>query len=150
MKYFLLIVLVCNLYAKDILGKIDNFDLPELGIYNIKAKIDTGAKTSSLRCSSIRLLKNNRVEFISSGKQITKSISRVSFVKSSNGVSEKRFFIQTTIEIYNKIYPLELSLSFREAMIYPLLIGRELLNQGFVVDISKKYVSYEIKNKKNN
>ncbi len=147
MKYFLLILLVFNLYAKDVLGKIDKFDLPELGIYNIKAKIDTGAKTSSLRCTSITPINNNFVQFISSGKHITKPISRVSYVKSSNGKSEKRFFINTTIEIYNKIYALELSLSSRKAMIYPLLIGRELLNQGFVVDTSKKYLSYGTKNK---
>ncbi len=150
MKYFLLILLVFNLYAKDVLGKIDKFDLPELGIYNIKAKIDTGAKTSSLRCTSIKPLDNNLVQFISLGKHNTKPISRVSYVKSSNGKSEKRFFINTTIEIYHKLYPLELSLSSREDMIYPLLVGRELLNQGFIVDTSKKYLSYKEKSKKIN
>ena len=154
MKYFILLCLTLNLYAQDTLGMVDTFDLPELNIYNINAKIDTGAKTSSLHCGDIVPIKNNLVKFIvldSKNKKLTddyivKSISRISNVKSSTGNIQKRYFIKTKIVIYNKIYNIEVSLSFRDTMKYPLLIGRELLKQGFIVDVGKQNLSYKAKN----
>ncbi|MCW8896069.1 MAG: RimK/LysX family protein [Sulfurimonas sp.] len=153
MKYLILLLLVFNLYAKDTLGRIDKFDLPELNIYNIRAKIDTGAKTSSLHCSNIIPVGDNLVKFIVlDGKNnqltkgyITKPISRVANVKSSNGEIEQRYFVHTKIVIYNKTYDIELSLTFRDSMRYPLLIGRELLNQGFIVDTTQKNLSFKAK-----
>lgn len=153
MKYLILLILILNLHAQNILGKIDKFDLPDLGVYNIKAKIDTGAKTSSLHCSDMIQVGDSLVRFIVldnknnnlTDEYITKPISRISYVKSSNGKSEKRYFIKTRIIIYNKIYDMELSLSNRDSMIYPLLIGRELLDKGFIIDTTKKYLSFKEK-----
>lgn len=155
MKYIILLLFSLSLYAQDILGRIDKFDLPELKISNIKAKMDTGAKTSSLYCSNITPIGENKVKFIVvntqenslSKRYITKDISRVSKVKSSNGDVQARYFINTKIIIYGKIYNMELSLSSRNEMLYPFLIGRELLNQGFIVDTTKKYLSYNQKRK---
>ena len=155
MKYILLILITFSLYAENTLGRIDKFDLPELNIYNIKAKIDTGAKTSSINCTDIIPTGYNQVKFIvldGNNKRltkgyITKNISRVSKVKSSNGEVEKRYFINTKIIIYAKVYNIEISLSSRKDMLYPLLIGRELLNQGFVIDVTKKFLSYKKKRK---
>ncbi|MFT7004831.1 MAG: hypothetical protein ACJAWW_002196 [Sulfurimonas sp.] len=153
MKYLLLILLTLNLYGQNILGKVDVFDMPEFGLSNIKAKIDTGAKTSSIHCSEITLLENNFVKFSpqdsnddSNHIYIVKPISRISEVKSSNGKSQERYFIKTTIIIYEKIYNIEVSLSCRTSMKYPLLIGRELLKQGFLVDVSKQDLSFKSKN----
>jgi hypothetical protein len=152
MRYLIILIFAISLYGETILGKVDKFDLPQLGLYGVKAKIDTGAKTSSIHCNEVIVLKNNYVKFSFpdqngdlNEKYIIKPISRVSNVKSSNGESEKRYFIKTNIMIYNKAYEIEVSLSFREQMIYPLLIGRELLKQGFVVDVSKKFLSYKSK-----
>lgn len=152
MKFLILILFTYSLYGQNILGKVDKFDLPELGIYNMKAKIDTGAKTSSIHCLEITPLRDNFVKFrvlndgdISDKKYITKSISRISNVKSSNGKYEQRYFIRTNIIVYKKTYDIEISLSSRENMVYSLLIGRELLQQGFIVDISKKYLSCKSK-----
>ena len=153
-KFFLLIVLSISLYATEILGKIDTFDLPDLNINNIEAKIDTGAKTSSLHCMSIKPTKDGYVEFIVldkshkdfTGKYIKEKISRIGEVKSSNGIKQKRYFIKTTIVVFNKKYIMELSLSHRDSMNYPLLIGRELIEQDFLVDVTKTNLSYEKKN----
>lgn len=153
MKIILFFLIAFNLYAQDIIGRIDKFDLPELNIYNIKAKIDTGAKTSSINCGQIIPIGNNQVKFIVmdnknkrlTDKYIVKNISRISKVKSSNGDVQKRYFINTKIIIYAKVYDIEVSLSSRKGMLYPLLIGRELLNQGFVIDVTKKYLSYNQK-----
>jgi hypothetical protein len=152
MKYLFLILLTLNLYGQNVLGKVDVFDMPEFGLYNIKAKIDTGAKTSSIHCSEIILLENNLVKFIPQdsnqnlkNKYIVKPISRISEVKSSNGKAQERYFVKTTIVVYEKTYNMEVSLSSRASMKYPLLIGRELLKQGFLVDVSKRDLSFKSK-----
>ena len=153
MKFIVLILLTLSLYSQETLGRVDKFDLPELNIYNIKAKLDTGAKTSSLNCSSVVPTGYKQVKFIvMDGKNnrltkgyVTKDISRISKVKSSNGEVEKRYFINTKIIIYGKVYDMEVSLTFRKDMLYPLLIGRELLNNGFIIDVRKKFLSYKRK-----
>jgi hypothetical protein len=147
----LFLIILSNIFSQElILGKTDRYDLPELNLKSVKAKIDTGAKTSSLHCMTIKADKNGFVKFIVldennkkfTGKYITKKITRITNVKSSNGTVQKRYFIQTPIIVYNKTYNMELSLSFRGSMRYPLLIGRELIKQGFLVDVTKKDLSF--------
>ena len=103
---------------------------------------------------SIKPTKDGCVEFIVldkshkdfTGKYIKEKISRIGEVKSSNGIKQKRYFIKTTIVVFNKKYIMELSLSHRDSMNYPLLIGRELIEQDFLVDVTKTNLSYEKKN----
>ena len=144
-------ILFTNLFSQElILGKTDKFDLPELELQAVRAKIDTGAKTSSLHCMTIKPDGNGSVKFIVldernkkfTGKFITKKITRIADVKSSNGTVQKRYFIQTPIIVYGKTYTMELSLSFRGSMKFPLLIGRELIQQGFLVDVTKTDLSF--------
>ena len=144
-------ILITNIFSQElILGKIDKFDLPDLNLKSVRAKIDTGAKTSSLHCVTIKPTKDGYVKFITldennkkfTGDYITKKISRIANVKSSNGTIQTRYFIQTPIVIYNKTYNMELSLSFRGSMKFPLLIGRELIKQDFLVDVTKKDLSF--------
>jgi len=144
-------ILITNIFSQElILGKIDKFDLPDLNLKSVRAKIDTGAKTSSLHCMTIKPTKDGYVKFITldennkkfTGDYITKKISRIANVKSSNGTIQTRYFIQTPIVIYNKTYNMELSLSFRGSMKFPLLIGRELIKQDFLVDVTKKDLSF--------
>ncbi len=152
-RFLLLIFLTINLHGVEVLGKVDRFTLPELQLFDLKAKIDTGARTSSLHCMSIAPVGKDKVKFIIldknnkkfTGKYIIKQISRISEVKSSNGIAEKRYFIKTPVIIYNTAYMMEVSLSFRGGMDYPLLIGRELLKQGFLVDVTQQNLSYKRK-----
>ncbi|MGB5866845.1 MAG: RimK/LysX family protein [Arcobacteraceae bacterium] len=138
------------LNASELLGKSDKFDLPEFNLKSLNAKIDTGAKTSSIHCSMITPLQNGFVKFVVldknnkkfTGDFITKKISRITAVKSSNGISQTRYFIKTPIIIYGKKYMMEVSLSFRKNMKFPLLIGRELIKQNFIVDVTKKNLSF--------
>jgi len=153
MKYLLILFISISLYGVETLGKIDKFDLPELKLKNVKVKIDTGAKTSSLHCSIIKAAKNGFVKFIVldennkkfTGDFIIKKISRISPVKSSNGTSEDRYFIKTPVVVFGKKYLMETSLSYRGSMKFPLLIGRELLKQNFIVDVTKKDLSFKSK-----
>lgn len=143
MKFLLLIFLFTNLLSKEILGEIDRFYLPEFNLKNIEARIDTGAKTSSIHATNIKILNKNLVEFEVLDKyKFQKKIHKIAIVKSSNGIEEKRVFIKSTIKIFDKNYEIELSLNDRKNMQFPLLIGRELLEKGFIVDVSQQNLSY--------
>ncbi len=67
-------------------------------------------------------------------------VHKVKNVKSSNGIAEERVVIKQRIEIANKSFKLDLSLTNRAEMRYPVLLGRRFLNKKFIVDVSKKYL----------
>lgn len=149
MKILLFILLFINLQAKEILGSIDKVDFPLLNLQNIESRIDTGATNSSLHCTDIEKLDNNFVRFKVLGKYyFTKPISKIKDVKSSNGISTKRFFIKTEVLILGKTYISELSLYDRSNMKYAFLLGRDILMQGFLVDVNKQNLSYDLKQSK--
>lgn len=148
MKILFFIFLFINLNAKEILGEIDKFNLPSLHLTNINARIDTGATTSSIHCTQIEKIHNQVKCKLLNKIEIIKPISKIAEVKSSNGEKTTRYFIKSDIEIFNKIYEIELSLNDRTNMEFPLLIGRELLKKGFVVDVQKQNLSYESSNYK--
>ncbi|MBL7841865.1 MAG: ATP-dependent zinc protease [Cyclobacteriaceae bacterium] len=132
-----------------ILGRSDRIDLPGLGLKNIHAKIDTGAYTSSLHCSRAEVV-NGKLEFVlldEEHPEFTGMIFSVdSFteraIKNSFGVAEKRFIIQTSIKIYDQEIMTEFSLSDRDALRFPILLGRKALRERFIIDVTKKNLSY--------
>ena len=148
MRLLFILLLTINLFSKEILGEIDKFDLPLLNLKNIEARIDTGATSSSIHCLKIEKANEKTIKCITlDNKEFIKPISKIARVRNSNSITEERFFIKTKIRIFEKDYEIELSLNNRENMKYPLLIGRELLNQGFIVDVSQKNLSFENKNR---
>ncbi len=132
-----------------ILGRSDRIDLPGLGLKNIHAKIDTGAYTSSLHCSRAEVV-NGKLEFVlldEEHPEFTGMIFSVdSFteraIKNSFGVAEKRFIIQTSIKIFDQEIMTEFSLSDRDALRFPILLGRKALRERFIIDVTKKNLSY--------
>lgn len=143
MKYLIFFIFFTNLFSKEILGEIDKFNLPLFNLNNIEARIDTGAKTSSIHATKIEIIENKYVKFLVLGKyQFLEPIYKIQEVKSSNGQKSKRVFIKNKIEIFDKDYEIILSLNDRKNMKFPLLIGRELLEKGFVVDVSKQNLSF--------
>lgn len=67
-------------------------------------------------------------------------VHKVKNVKSSNGITEERVVINQKIEIAGKSYAIDLSLTNRAEMRYPVLLGRRFLNKKFIVDVSTKYL----------
>lgn len=134
------------------IGRTDKVDLPEMGIENVNAKIDTGAYTSAIHCKKIKTsdgvlsfyidLEQDDQNF--SKKYQTRNFSRKK-IRSSNGESQTRYVIKTKITLFGKNYVTEFSLSDRSKMKNPILIGRKLLNKKFLVDVSKKNLSFEQK-----
>jgi hypothetical protein len=132
-----------------ILGRSDRVNLPGLGLVNIHAKIDTGAFTSSLHCSRAEVI-NGELEFIllddehpefTGMKFVFKEFTERE-IKNSFGVAEKRFVINTTVKIYDEEIMAEFSLSDRDALRFPILLGRKILRDRFLIDVTKKNLSY--------
>ena len=154
-KIILLLFLLClNLFAENIIvGKNDRVDLPLLKLENLKAKIDTGAKTSSLHCSYIEQIDENTVIFEVLDethkkyrkKRFSMPIVRIATVRSSNGTVENRYVIATDLIIFNKKFNTEFTLRNRAKMNYPILLGREFLQKGFIVDVREKDISFSRK-----
>ncbi|MDR9416247.1 MAG: RimK/LysX family protein [Gracilimonas sp.] len=136
-----------------IIGRTELVDLTEWDFFDLEAKVDTGAYTSSLHCHDIETYKNDHEPWVRfylldpeheayNEKKLELPIHDQREVKSSNGETELRFFIQTRIMFYDKEYLIEFSLADRSAMKYPVLIGRKFLKKGpFVVDVTKTNLS---------
>lgn len=137
---------------KKVIGRFDKADFPALDLYDIAVKIDTGAYTSSIHCKDI-IEKENTLEctFLDdehptyNGKKFVFEDFDVVFVRSSNGIIQKRYQVQSKIKLFGKIFKISLSLSDRQEMRYPVLIGRKFLTKKFIVDTELIDVSYNKK-----
>ena len=142
---------------KTLLGRTDIVDFPDLELFGIDIKVDTGAYTSSFHCHHISLENNVlKCQFLDPKheKYHDKYFTFKEFiqknVKSSNGIIENRFIIKTKIVIFNEIHTIELSLTERGSMTYPVLLGRKFLSKKFIIDTAKKNISFKKLNKKKN
>ena len=135
--------------TKKIIGRVDKVDFPGLNLKHISVKIDTGAYTSAIHCSKI-VEQNNTLTciFESEGHSNFKSESVVfenytfTDVKSSNGFKENRYKIKSEVIFFGKTYKIDLTLSTREDMKFPVLIGRQFLSKKFLVDVNMENVSF--------
>lgn len=137
----------------EILGRSDRVDLPGLGLYNIHAKIDTGAYTSSLHCSSAEVI-DGKLEFVLldeehpefTGMRFVFKKFEQREIKNSFGEAELRYVIKTKVKIYEHIINTEFSLSNRGSLKFPVLLGRRILRNRFYIDVTKKDLSFRSKN----
>ncbi len=138
---------------KKVIGRIDKADFPLLDLFEIDIKIDTGAYTSSIHCHKV-VEEDNMLKCLFydkghphyNGKEIIFNTYQTAKVKSSNGIVQNRYKVKTTIILFNKKYSINLTLSTRNDMKYPILIGRKFLLKKFIVDVTEKNVSYLNKN----
>ncbi len=136
----------------EILGRYDRVDLPELGLSNIHAKIDTGAYSCSLHCSKSEVV-NGKLEFILldeehpefTGMKFSSKKFEQREIKNSFGEAELRFVIKTKIRIFKRLINAEFSLSNRGNLKFPVLLGRKILRQRFLIDVTKKDLSFKSK-----
>ena len=130
------------------IGWRERVDLPDWGLKNIRAKIDTGARTSVVDVASIEDLPDGRLRFdvvtrLKPTRQtawVTAEPARVSVVKPSHGVKQERHVCVTKMRIGEHEQEVELSLVCRKKMLCRMLIGRTALAGHFVVDPAHKYV----------
>jgi hypothetical protein len=133
--------------------------LPDFGIKKIKAKVDTGARSSSLHALDLHIIDRDGIKWVrfkvhpiqrNSKKSVVIEAKILEFrsVKSSNGVSAMRPVIVTNVELLGLIWPVELTLASRDNMGFRMLLGREAFRHQFLVDAGKSYYSGKPKRKK--
>jgi hypothetical protein len=126
-----------------LIGRREFVDFPQLGIFKMEAKIDTGAYTSSLHCENIRINYENSKPIlyfsIVQGEERVFKFEEFSQkkIKNSFGEMEERFVIKTSLHIGRKKIITRISLSNRDNMRYPVLIGRRLLKGKFLIDVNQ-------------
>ena len=136
---------------KVILGSEEWCSLPELKIPAIKARVDSGAKTSALHAINIApFVKDdiNWVKFdINPIQNDHKTVIQCQallidkrVVKSSSGFREQRYVIQTQITIGLDTWPIEVTLTNRDSMGFRMLLGREAMSGRILVDPEEKYL----------
>jgi hypothetical protein len=142
---------------KKIIGRIDKIDLPQLKLFDLDAKIDTGAYGCALHTHHIEVVEKDGQETLrfkvldpSHPEYEDQFFYFSEFtdkkVKNSFGIAEHRYAIRTILLIFGKRYPVEFSLTDRKDMRYPVLLGRKFLSRGFLVDVRITNASYELKN----
>lgn len=122
--------------------------LPELGVLHLRAKVDTGARTSSLHATDIQLFERGGEEWArftidaeENHYQIVEA-PRVAhrMITSSNGTSEERLIIKTQLAMGTQMFRAEFSLADRSDMLFPMLIGRTALRRRFLVDPAQSFL----------
>jgi hypothetical protein len=136
----------------DIIGWREWIGLPQLGEAAIKAKIDTGARSSSLHAYGVETFRRRGVLWVRfqihpRQRSLEPSIpceARVlefRAVRSSSGHLSQRPVIVTDIELHGRRWPIELTLANRDEMGFRMLLGREALRGRLVVDPARSYLA---------
>jgi len=129
---------------KAVIGRAEMIDFPELGIEKVYAKVDTGAHRSSLDCSYVRekdgvleytpLHKNNKSY---RGERRTTKQYKLVEVENSFGHREERFEVKLKVKIGHRTVKTSFTLANRGRKTYPVLLGRKLLKDRFLVDVNE-------------
>lgn len=139
-------------HNKLIIGWREWLALPDLGIKAIKAKIDTGARTSALHAFYMEPFESDGVLQVKFGVHPLQRRKDVEIhciadvvdrrrVTSSDGQSEKRYVIQTFAEMGRLCWPIELTLTSRKSMRFRMLLGRAAISNYLMVDPAQSYLS---------
>ncbi len=125
--------------------------LPDLGVDFIKAKIDTGARTSSIHAYEIEPFERDGEKYLSfelhpvqrSTKETIRSEAKLleyRKVRSSNGHQSVRPVIVTSVRLLDQVWPIELTLANRDTMGFRMLLGRESVRDRFLIDAGRSHL----------
>lgn len=146
---------------KQTIGRRDKADFPGLKLRNLAVKIDTGAYTSSIHCHRITVITSPNGEKALkftlldpshkkyNNREFTVSDFRQKTIRNSSGQAELRYVIRTSIILFENEYSIDMSLSERGEMKFPVLLGRQLLRGKFLVDSAAYNLSWKEKKLKN-
>src|SRR5262249_11993256 len=127
-------------------------ELPECHRGRIRAKMDTGARTSALDVAGYELVKGSGGELVARLRialdrrhperltEVQAPVLRMVTVRNTSGVGEQRPLIQTRLRLGPGGKPIRLTVANRAGMLFRMILGREALAKDFVVDVSKKYL----------
>ena len=141
-----------------LIGSIEWCSFPQLGVPTIKARVDSGAKTSTIQADNVKpFIKDGQewVKFDVTPIQDNRSIvvsceERVTgrkLVKNTSGISEERLVVQTIMQLGEHRWKVDLTLANRDTMEFRMLLGRDAFMDRFLVDVSKECVQGEVHEK---
>ena len=124
--------------------------LPQAGVDWVKAKIDTGARSSSIHAFDLEILEQDDREWVrfsihpwqrsdDEAHELTLPVLDRREVRSSNGQTEQRYAVAMDVTLAGRTITTVMTLSNRDEMGFRMLIGREALERGFLVDSSVSY-----------
>lgn len=133
--------------------------LPDFGVKSIKVKVDSGARSSSLHASDLKIFDRNGVQWVrfrlhpiqrSRDKAVDIEAIVLEFrsVRTSSGIAKMRPVIVTNVALLNTLWPVELTLASRQEMGFRMLLGREAFRGRFLVDGGKSYYGGRVTRKK--
>ncbi len=133
--------------------------LPELGIETVKAKIDTGARSSALHAFDIATFQQEGKPFVrfkvhpyqrDTDRTVTTEAPLLEErqVRNSGGHIETRPVIRTLLSLNGKQWPIELTLTHRDVMGFRMLLGRQAIRERFWVDAGRSYLQSSVKSHK--
>lgn len=136
---------------RKIIGWREWVSLPELGINMIKAKVDTGARTSALHAFKLYTFKeDNRDKIRFDIHPVQQDVNVVvtcvadiidkRFVSDSGGHREERFVIHTPIILGDETWPIEITLTERDTMLFRMLLGRNAIRKRFMVNPARSFI----------
>lgn len=132
---------------KKIIGRKEKISIPDFDLKLVWAKVDTGAYTSSIHAENIQVEEEGGKKKLTfqvlmpglkgyTGKLLTFDKFREKKVKNSFGQAEIRYLIEITFKFAGEEYPAEFTLSDRSSMRNAILLGRKILRNRFLVDVS--------------
>lgn len=137
--------------AKNIIGRTIQVNFPQIGVKNVYTRVDTGAKTCAIWVSSIVRHGDDMLEVIFfdkgssyfTGETISFKEFSETVVASSNGKAEHRYKVKLQTELSGRKINASFTLADRSNQSYPVLLGRNILRNKFVVDVSVGDVNLE-------
>ena len=125
--------------------------LPDFGIKSIKAKVDTGARSSSLHAFNIEPFERDGGEWVrfdlhpvqresKSSVTVEAPVLEYRSVRASNGKASVRPVVLANVELLGQTWPVELTLASRDEMGFRMLLGRQAFRGRFLVDASRSYL----------
>ncbi len=125
--------------------------LPDIGVPWVKAKLDTGARSSSLHAFDLEELDRDGRRWVrftvrpwqrseADAVEVERPVLDVREVRSSSGHTEERYVVAMDLALMGRQVPAEMTLARRDEMGFRMLVGREALRQGFAVDPGRSYL----------
>jgi hypothetical protein len=138
----------CPTPDRPTVGWKEHVRLPDWGIRRLKAKIDTGARTSSIHVAELEMIDDEHVRFEVVVREkptrqtvwVESPLVRETIVKPSSGQRQQRPVVHTRLRLAGQIFPIEATLVCRKGMLCRMLVGRTALADRFTVDPSRAYL----------
>lgn len=140
--------------GKSVIGWREWVALPELGLDAIKAKVDTGARTSAIHAFSVEPFERDGVDYVrfkvhplqrrdDIEVECVAPVADQRMVTDSGGHAEERYVIEASVELADEQWPVEITLTNRDTMGFRMLLGRTAIRRRFLVDPGKSYMVSE-------